>query len=874
MARRYLAHWLLIAVVCAALPAWAAGPATDTSFSSEAVSVAPAGEFSKVTVLGCQSLSDVGKPELPVRVLRFVVPSDMRVEGVTISYLVEEELQGFHRVLPAQPEVPTGEPTVWADPDRSIYESDELYPRDRIEYLGEGYLGGYRIASVAVYPLQYAPVSGRLILASSVSVALELAPAANRAHPRGRMTAGSEELYKELVEGLVENPWEVAGKLSGVDVVDELGEEGFSPRYTPSLEGSPVEYVIITSEAFEPYFQPLANWKIRKGVPTVIRTVSWIEANYPGGTDLSERVRFFIQDAYESWGTTFVLLGGDTGVVPARFVWSAYYGGWNVTSDLYYSDLDDNWNLDGDSKFGEGYAGVTSPGDSIDMYPEVFVGRAPAANAIEVETFVNKTLAYVKAADDLFAARNLYLAEVLFPYDWDQGDLISTDGAEHVVEPVLPLLPPDVHPALVYQNYEPFPESFELTAQAALDSLNVGYNITSHVGHGNKDILRCSKNDYITVQDVDALTNGIDKSGLLWMLNCTSTAIEYDCIAEHFMNNPNGGSAFVFGPTRFCFPTTAKDYYYTWFELFYGGVERVGVVSAMCKIPYVPESGYDNTDRWTQMSYLLLGDPEARLWTKRPVALSAIHDSSVPLGPVDLTVTVVDPAAVDSAFICVVKGGEIYTTGYTNASGQAVLSFTPKTTGTMTITVTAKNHYPYEDTIGVTSSTNAHLTLRSTTVDDDAVGGSDGNANGRVEAGETVELSITVGNGGLTDATDVTATLSTTDPYVALVDDTESLGTVGASSQVAYPAAFLVAIADSCPNDHDVEFMLLFDEPARGNWTDTYTLRVLRPILTQLHNNYDDGGDGIPDVGETVTLTIDILNEGNGDASDRLRLHG
>jgi hypothetical protein len=251
MAPRHLAHWLLIAVVCAALPAWAAGPATDTSFSSEAVSVAPAGEFSKVTVLGCRSLSDVGKPELPVRVLRFVVPSDMRVEGVTISYLVEEELEGFHRVLPAQPEVPTGEPAVWADPDRSIYESDELYPRDRVEYLGEGYFGGYRIASVAVYPLQYAPRSGRLILASNVSVALELTPAASRANPRGRMTARSEELYRTLVEDLVENPWEVAGKLQGVDVVDEVGEDGFLPRYTPSLEGSPVEYIIITSEEFE-----------------------------------------------------------------------------------------------------------------------------------------------------------------------------------------------------------------------------------------------------------------------------------------------------------------------------------------------------------------------------------------------------------------------------------------------------------------------------------------------------------------------------------------------------------------------------------------------------------------------------------------------
>ena len=367
-------------------------------------------------------------------------------------------------------------------------------------------------------------------------------------------------------------------------------EEGFLPRYTPSLDGSPVEYVIITSDNFESYFQPLADWKTKKGVPAVVRTVSWIDEQLPGRRDTAERIRFFIQDAYASWGTTFVLLGGDTSIVPVRFAWSAYYGGWDVSTDLYYSDLDGNWNLDGDSKFGEGYSGVSSPGDSVDLYPDVFVGSAPAASTIEVETFVSKTLTYETSPDPLFAERNLYLAEVLFPYDWEPGQLITTDGAEHVVEPVLPLVPAEVHNALVYQNYEPFPESFELTAQAAIDSLNRGYNITSHVGHGNKDILRCSKNDYITVQDVDALTNGEDKSGFLWMLNCTSTAIEYDCIAEHFMNNPNGGSAFVFGPTRFCFPTTAKDYYYTWIGTpVQTASTRAGVLAAMCKIPYVPE---------------------------------------------------------------------------------------------------------------------------------------------------------------------------------------------------------------------------------------------------------------------------------------------
>ena len=78
-------------------------------------------------------------------------------------------------VMPAQPEAPIGGTAEWADPDPAIYGSDALFPSSRVEYLGDGYLGGYRIASVAVYPLQYSPGSGRLVLATDVSVELELA---------------------------------------------------------------------------------------------------------------------------------------------------------------------------------------------------------------------------------------------------------------------------------------------------------------------------------------------------------------------------------------------------------------------------------------------------------------------------------------------------------------------------------------------------------------------------------------------------------------------------------------------------------------------------------------------------------------------------
>ena len=161
MASRNLAHWLLAIMVCVAMPAWAAGPATDTSFGTDEVSIAQAGEYAKVSLPECRTISNPGEPELPVRVLRFVIPRDMRVEDVTISYLSEQGLPGVHRIHPAQRQVPTGETAEWTEPSADIYESDGLCPASRVEYLGDGYLGGYHIASVAVYPLQYAPATGR-----------------------------------------------------------------------------------------------------------------------------------------------------------------------------------------------------------------------------------------------------------------------------------------------------------------------------------------------------------------------------------------------------------------------------------------------------------------------------------------------------------------------------------------------------------------------------------------------------------------------------------------------------------------------------------------------------------------------------------------
>ncbi|MCK4510451.1 hypothetical protein KAW64_01865, partial [bacterium] len=865
---------LTAVLVCCALGyAICSGAALTTataSFEPGDISFEANRSFHNILIDDCVALSDVGEPDLPVRILRFVIPADTRVEDVVFSCGGVVELPGTHRVAPAQPGVPTGVTPEWVEPASRVYSSDELFPAARVEYLGDGYLGGHRIASVAIHPLQYAPLSGRLFLATDISVELVVVQGADRSEPRGRLSTRSDETYRRLVRSIVVNPEDVLSARPANTATD-WDAEGFLPSYNPSLEGSGVEYVVITSEAFESKFQDFADWKTRLGVPAAVRTLSWIDQSYPGGVDLPERIRLFIKDAYSSWGTTYVLLGGDTGIVPERFVKSLYQGGGMIPADIYFSSLEGDWNDDGDELFGEGWGGVTVPGDSIDLYPDVFVGRAPVSDAVELETFISKCRAYVDEPQVHFTDRNLFLAEVLFPYDWESG-AFSLDGATHIMEPILDLFPEDVHLTKLYANYMDFPGSSALNSSASIDSLEAGYNIAIHVGHGSKDILRVSNNNYITMSDVSSLSNSLTKSSFLWLLNCSTAAIDFDCIAERALNNPTGGAVGAFGATRLEFPSTSKAYLWEWVDLLYGhDVYNAGETCALAKAAFAaPEiSGSENTHRWTQLTMLLLGDPGLPLWTSRARSLSVSHASSVTVGQTELSVTVTDGTPVEGALVCVMKDDDVYERAFTGADGVADLSITPDTEGTLNIAVTAQDHIPSETSVSVTAAPGSHLYVDTVGVDDDGFGGSSGNDNGRVEAGELVELDIEIRNSGVVEASSVTALLTTSDLNVTIDDSTEMMGSILPGAAVSVGAAFRFTASDACPAEHDVAFTVELVDGARTIWTDEITVRIHRPDLGGLFLQIDDSagdGDGTPEAGETIGLTLEIMNDGTGDA--------
>ena len=99
-------------------------------------------------------------------------------------------------------------------------------------------------------------------------------------------------------------------------------------------------------------------------------------------------------DAYETWGVSYVLLGGDVSIVPFRGAYASTSGQTDTAMpcDLYFACLDGTWNADNDALWGEPTDG--EDGGDVDLLAEVYVGRAPVDTPAEATAFVAKTIAY------------------------------------------------------------------------------------------------------------------------------------------------------------------------------------------------------------------------------------------------------------------------------------------------------------------------------------------------------------------------------------------------------------------------------------------------------------------------------------------------
>lgn len=128
-----------------------------------------------------------------------------------------------------------------------------------------------------------------------------------------------------------------------------------------------------------------------------------------------------------------------------------------------------------------------------------------------------------------------------------------------------------------------------------------------------------------------------------------------------------------------------------------------------------------------------------------------------------------------------------------------------------------------------------NIQYSSHTIDDDN-NISAGNENGLAEAGETVEIDVEIYNAGPGDAEAISATLSTTDAYINILDSTRPYGDLYAEDYRFSPS-FKFRVSPTCP-DKDVTFTLSATS-VEGSWVDTFTVHVYAPTgIRPLHDLY------------------------------------
>ncbi|MDZ4803995.1 MAG: C25 family cysteine peptidase [Candidatus Eisenbacteria bacterium] len=813
---------------------------------------------------GCSVWNEAGAPAVPFRPVLLAVPAGERVVSVTT------------RASGASVELDLGEPGIGSTDGRrapTAWDGATPYPARLHRSSDAGWMRGQQIQPLTIWPLDWDPGRGLATLTTSILIEMvtEAAPPPADTFLPLRPSARVDGHFGALLSSCVLNPELLADESRRRDVIRPLDSAAtpFSPRFRPSVDGSPVEMVIITSEALEPYFTPLAVWKTERGIPTVVRSTEWIRANYPNAVDLASTIRRFIADAASRWGTEYVLLAGGSEIIPVRYGKSLYFGGEDIPADMYYQCLDGTWNSDGDAFFGEGYNSSLITGDGCDLFPEVWLGRAAVSDSTTAQTFVSKNLTYERDPAPGYLTRAMMMAEVLFPQHYSTGDSIVYDGA-YVAEQALSRFPPSFTLSRYYENFPPYAPLGALpeTKTAVVDAVNSGYGIIQHVGHGYINTMAVGI-DGLTLgnPDVAAFSNG-PRYSLLYSINCTSAAFDFNCIGEEWLENATGGAVANVGSTRFDFPGTGTEYQNEFYRVLFGApVPSLGEAFAGSKIPFIAESTSDSEHRWTQFAQVLLGDPSLRIWRYEPVAAAVSHPSSIELGAGVVVVTVMRGGSpVDSAVVCLFKNSDDYVVALTDGAGQATLDFHPDRPGQSRLTVTHPTLRPWQSDIAVLAPALPHL-FASLAVVDDATAPADGNGDTIFDLEETVRFELVLTNQGTAPATLVTATLVSADPNLQIIDGTASWPSLGVGASAPPIDPFVIRAVGTATDRYETTATLII-AAAGYSRSEPVIILVGAPLLERYRLLRSDvglgNGNGLIEVGENQTLTLTLRNNGRG----------
>ena len=131
-----------------------------------------------------------------------------------------------------------------------------------------------------------------------------------------------------------------------------------------------------------------------------------------------------------------------------------------------------------------------------------------------------------------------------------------------------------------------------------------------------------------------------------------------------------------------------------------------------------------------------------------------------------------------------------------------------------------------------------------------------------IEFGELASLHIELTNLEGNAYSDVSMSISTEDPYINIIDNSENIGDLPVGVPVFLEDAFSFEVASDIPNDHTFELATTIVGSNKETWESTLVYTAYAPEIELSDVVIDDGENGRLDPGETADILVQISNGG------------
>lgn len=590
-----------------------------------------------------------GFPDLPKINASIIVPDQ---ENMQIQ-VVESQYTDYLNVEVAPSKgtlVRTVDPASVPFTFNDVYNNDVFYPFD-LAYLGHPYIQrDFRAQTITVNPVQYNAVTKTL-----------------RVYTYLKLSVTSSGVDGE--NQFVRNP--------SSTIIDEEFHTLYSDRfinYNSTARYSEVSDIgsmlIISDPAFEASMQPFVDWKIQRGMKTVM-----VNTTATGITTAA--IKTYIADYYTAHpDLKYVLFVGDDAQIPAAQPGVNSIAG---PSDNFYGYLAGN-----------------------DHYPEILIGRFSATTPTHVSTMVQRSIEYEKnpLVQGSFG-KSVHIGSDQGPGDDGQMDFEHQQGLRNELL------------GFTYTSGDEFydgsqggqDETGNPTPTDIVMALNEGKGIVTYTGHGWDQGLGTSS---FSSSEVPSLTN-VSMLPFIWSVACVNGNFTAGtCFAETLTRQTNGSGQAIGAVATLM--STINQYWNEPMEgqdemvnlLVFGGVsydkKTFGALSmngCMQMNDSYGSSGMDMTDTWT-----CFGDPSLLVRTATPQSLVANHTASDLPG----TTSVYVASAVEGAFVAITMNNEILGTGTISSGSTTVTIPTVSEGDVLTVTVTAFNYVPHVGTVTISSA--------------------------------------------------------------------------------------------------------------------------------------------------------------------------